>query len=63
LKRVALRDDALGLALRSIALARLGDHVRAPARGASLADPASSREEICGIKCGFSLAETLLAIN
>ena len=29
LKRVALRDDAPGLALRGLAMAQLGDHVRA----------------------------------
>jgi hypothetical protein len=38
LKRVALRDDALGLVLRGIAMAQIGEHVRALADGASLAD-------------------------
>ena len=43
LKRVALRDDAPALALRGIAMAQLGDLVRAVSRGSAPAPDRAHR--------------------
>jgi hypothetical protein len=61
LKRVALRNDAPGLALRGIAMAQLGDHVRAKAllRSASLAF--GPKEAVARARCIVAEAEIALA--
>ena len=60
LKRVALRDDAPALALRGIAMAQLGDLVRAKAllRSASLAF--SPKEAVARARCVVAEAEIAL---
>jgi hypothetical protein len=61
LKRVALRDDAPALALRGIAMAQLGDLVRAKALLRSAARAFSPREVVARARCVVAEAEIALA--
>ena len=61
LKRVALRDDAPALALRGIAMAQLGDLVRAKALLRSAARAFSPREAVARARCVVAAAEIALA--
>jgi hypothetical protein len=61
LKRVALRDDAPALALRGIAMAQLGDLVRAKALLRSAARAFTPREAIARARCVVAEAEIALA--
>jgi hypothetical protein len=61
LKRVALRDDAPALALRGIAMAQLGDLVRAKALLRSAARAFSPREAVARARCLLAEAEIALA--
>jgi hypothetical protein len=60
LKRVALRNDAPALALRGIAMARLGDFVRAKALLRSAARAFGPREAVARARC--VVAETEIAL-
>jgi len=60
LKRVALRDDAPALALRGIAMARLGDFVRAKALLRSAARAFGPREAMARARCVVAEAEIAL---
>jgi hypothetical protein len=60
LKRVALRDDAPALALRGIAMARLGDFVRAKILLKSAARAFSPREAVARARCIVAEAEIAL---
>jgi hypothetical protein len=60
LKRVALRDDAPALALRGIAMARLGDLVRAKALLRSAAHAFGPREAVARARCVVAEAEIAL---
>jgi hypothetical protein len=60
LKRVALRDDAPALALRGIAMAQLGDLVRAKALLRSAAQAFGPREPVAGARCIVAEAEIAL---
>jgi hypothetical protein len=60
LKRVALRDDAPALALRGIAMARLGDFVRAKALLRSAARAFGPREAVARARCVVAEAEIAL---
>src|SRR5437762_10829465 len=61
LKRVALRDDAAALALRGIAMAQLGDLVRAKALLRSAARAFGPREAVARARCVVAEAEVALA--
>jgi HTH domain len=61
LKRVALRDDAPALALRGIAMAQLGDLVRAKALVRRAARAFSPREAVARARCVVAEAEIALA--
>ncbi len=61
LKRVSLRDDAPALALRGIAMAQLGDLVRAKALLRSAARAFSPREAVARARCLVAEAEIALA--
>ena len=61
LKRVALRDDAPALALRGIAMAQLGDLVRAKALMRRAARAFSPREVVARARCIVAEAEIALA--
>jgi hypothetical protein len=61
LKRVALRDDAPALALRGIAMAQLGDLVRARTLLRSAARAFSPREAVARARCLVAEAEVALA--
>jgi hypothetical protein len=61
LKRVALRDDAPALALRGVAMAQLGDFVRAKALLKSAARAFGPREAISRARCVVAEAEIALA--
>jgi len=61
LKRVALRDDAPGLALRGLAMAQLGDHVRARALLRSAARAFGPKEALARARCVVAEAEIALA--
>ncbi len=61
LKRVSLRDDAPALALRGIAMAQLGDFVRAKALLRSAARAFSPREAVARARCLVAEAEIALA--
>jgi tetratricopeptide (TPR) repeat protein len=61
LKRVSLRDDAPALALRGIAMAQLGDLVRARALLRSAARAFSPRETVARARCLVAEAEIALA--
>jgi len=60
LKRVGLRDDAPALALRGIAMAQLGDFVRAKALLQSAARAFGSREAVARARCVIAEAEIAL---
>src|ERR1700724_280015 len=60
LKRVALRDDAPALALRGIAMAQLGDLVRAKALVRSAARAFGPREAVARARCVVAEAEIAL---
>jgi len=61
LKRIALRDDAPALALRGIAMAQLGDFVRAKALLRSAARKFGSAEPVARARCIVAEAEVALA--
>ena len=61
LKRVALRDDAPALALRGIAMAQLGDLVRAKALLRSAARAFGPKETVARARCAVAEAEVALA--
>ncbi|MGB6942500.1 MAG: helix-turn-helix domain-containing protein, partial [Bryobacteraceae bacterium] len=61
LQRVALRDDAPALALRGIAMAQLGDLVRAKALLRSAARAFGPRETVARARCLVAEAEIALA--
>src|SRR2546421_1229865 len=61
LNRVALRDDAPALALRGIAMAQLGDLVRAKALLRSAARAFGPREGVARARCVVAEAEIALA--
>jgi hypothetical protein len=60
LKRIALRDDAPGLALRGIAMAQLGDLVRAKALLRSAARAFGPKEAVARARCVVAEAEIAL---
>ena len=60
LKRVALRDDPPALALRGIAMAQLGDFVRAKALLRSAARAFSPTEAVARARCVVAEAEIAL---
>jgi DNA-binding transcriptional ArsR family regulator len=60
LNRVALRDDAAGLALRGIAMAQLGDLARAKALLRHAARAFAPREAVARARCVVALAEIAL---
>src|SRR5271154_2835244 len=60
LNRVALRDDAPGLALRGIAMAQLGELVRAKALLQSAARAFGSKEAVARARCMVAQAEIAL---
>src|SRR5438067_1161391 len=60
LKRVALRDDAPALALRGIAMAQLGELVRAKALLRSAARAFGPREAVARARCVVAEAEIAL---
>ena len=60
LKRVALRDDAPALALRGIAMAQLGDLVRAKALLRSASRAFSPKEAVARARCVVAEAEIAL---
>src|SRR5260370_40159687 len=60
LDRVALRDDAPALALRGIAMAQLGDLVRAKALLRSAARAFGPKEAVAGARCVVAEAEIAL---
>lgn len=60
LKRVALRDDAPALALRGVAMAQLGDFVRATALLRSAARAFGSSEAVSRARCIVAEAEIAL---
>ena len=61
LNRVALRDDAPALALRGIAMAQLGDLVRAKALLRSAARALGPKEAVARARCVVAEAEVALA--
>src|SRR6266702_3024262 len=61
LNRVALRDDAPALALRGIAMAQLGDLVRAKALIRSAARAFGPKEAVARARCIVAEAEIALA--
>jgi hypothetical protein len=60
LKRIALRDDAPALALRGIAMAQLGDLVRAKALLRSAARAFGPKEAVARARCVVAEAEIAL---
>ena len=60
LKRVALRDDAPALALRGIAMAQLGDLVRAKALMRRAARAFGPKEAVARARCVVAEAEIAL---
>jgi hypothetical protein len=60
LKRVALRDDAPGLALRGLAMAQLGDHIRARVLLRSAARAFGPKEALARARCVVAEAEIAL---
>jgi hypothetical protein len=60
LKRIALRDDAPGLALRGIAMAQLGEHVRAKALLRSAARAFGPKQPVARARCVVAEAEIAL---
>jgi hypothetical protein len=63
LKRVALRDDPPALALRGIAMAQLGDHVRARDLLRRAARGFGTHEELARARCVVAEAEVALAMR
>jgi hypothetical protein len=63
LKRVALRDDAPALALRGIAMAQLGDHVRAKALLRRAARAFGPKEAVARARCVVAEAEIALVLR
>src|SRR5258708_8402778 len=61
LKRVALRDDAPALALRGIAMAQLGDLIRAKALLQRAARAFGPKEAVARARCVVAEAEIALA--
>src|SRR5215470_13622846 len=61
LKRVALRDDAPALALRGIAMAQLGDLVRAKELLRRAARAFGTKEAVARARCVVAEAEIALA--
>src|SRR5476649_925542 len=61
LNRIALRDDAPALALRGIAMAQLGDLVRAKALMRSAARAFGPKEAVARARCVVAEAEVALA--
>src|ERR1700758_3383104 len=61
LKRIALRDDPPALALRGIAMAQLGDFVRAKVLLRRAARGFGSREPVARARCVVAEAEVALA--
>src|SRR5579872_2388696 len=61
LKRVALRDDAPALALRGIAMAQLGDLVRAKMLLRHAARAFGPKEAVASARCMVAEAEVALA--
>src|SRR3954465_5012671 len=61
LNRVALRNDAPALALRGIAMAQLGDFMRAKTLVRSAARAFGSREVVARARCVVAEAEIALA--
>src|SRR5262249_24122503 len=61
LKRIALRDDAPALALRGIAMAQLGDLVRAKVLLRGAARAFGPREAVARARCVVAEAEVALA--
>ncbi len=61
LKRVALRDDASALALRGIAMAQLGDFVRAKALLRRASRAFGPKEAVARARCVLAEAEVALA--
>src|SRR6201993_3901248 len=61
LNRVALRDDAPALALRGIAMAQLGDLVRARALVRRAARAFGTKEVVARARCAVAEAEIALA--
>src|SRR5690606_25570038 len=61
LNRVALRDDAPALALRGIAMAQLGDFVRAKTLLRSAACTFGPKEAVARARCVVAEAEVALA--
>src|SRR5438270_13647931 len=61
LKRIALRDDAPALALRGIAMAQLGELVRAKALVRSAARAFGPKEAVARARCIVAEAEIALA--
>jgi hypothetical protein len=61
LKRISLRDDAPALALRGIAMAQLGDLIRAKALLRSAARAFGPKEAIARARCVVAEAEVALA--
>src|SRR5216117_794315 len=61
LNRVALRDDAPALALRGIAMAQLGDLVRAKALLRSATRAFGAKEAVARARCVVAEAEVALA--
>jgi hypothetical protein len=61
LKRIALRDDAPALALRGIAMAQLGDLVRAKALMRSAARAFGPKQTVARARCVVAEAEIALA--
>lgn len=60
LKRIALRDDAPGLALRGIAMAQLGDNARAKSLLRSAARAFGPKEAVARARCVVAEAEIAL---
>ena len=63
LKHVALRDDPPALALRGIAMAQLGEHVRARELLRRAARGFGSHEEVSRARCVVAEAEVALAVR
>ena len=61
LKRIALRDDAAALALRGIAMAQLGEYVRAKALLRSAARAFGPHEAVARARCTVAEGEAALA--
>src|ERR1700754_4126097 len=61
LNRVALREDAPALALRGIAMAQLGDFIRAKALLRNAARAVGPKEAVARARCVVAEAEIALA--